>query len=687
MLEVQYQAQDGQLPFTLESAIYFRRVQQALDEGGVPGRDAAIEWPDGIEVAAMDTVGDEWVVARIASWLPGALSDNVRWVHLVWFCLGIPLMGIWIWRMSGSYVAGCVGAAFYAVSLSAVIRSTGQELSHENMALPFLLAHLAFSAWFLDQRPRASAFVHFGRDKSAGPTVGRPLADRRAEGRAFYVRWLSVVLSALCLGLALWCWDMIQFYLMMWVLLEWWRFLRMPPGGTRVRASAIPGRAEARPSRGAMMLFGLAVYILVFVCIGIINPYYRAHGFLLSPVMGLLYGLFSARILSRKWVTSRCLLISMALVFPVLCLMIGHSYMASYGHFGELLLAKLRFLNVKPQNPVLLTFNQRIMWVPALHSATIGLTFTLFPVFLILTFFAIPVLYSLNNRSYSKNNRLIVFYIVSLVSYCLFVRFHVFVVIFGSGMLGMFTAWGVRQRMWVKVLVMGVLLVGVSIEAHHTASVPERWGRSNTYYREQKELLEWLEKHVAPMPVLANFGISASIVTYSGCPVILHPKFESPEIRRKVHAYGTTLFHGDEREFRDWMEAMGAEYYVYGRGEFASVGIDQQMRYMVDKLDPLETSPAYIYEFRPGQAMYARLVWENRKYRVFKIILKKDERMADECATVAQEAFEQGQLHKAEKKAIETLTFMPNHEKALEILQHVSSLREKGFSFSNDENP
>ena len=139
------------------------------------------------------------------------------------------------------------------------------------------------------------------------------------------------------------------------------------------------------------------------------------------------------------------------------------------------------------------------------------------------------------------------------------------------------------------------------------------------YAEETDALMEHLRRFVAPEPVLANFGISAAIATYGGCPVVLHPKFETPEIRRKVQEYGEALFLGDEDEFRGWMEAQGATVYVHSMGEFATIQPGLQMRYMVNALEPATNAAARLFEQRPEELQHFQAQFANRKYRVFRL--------------------------------------------------------------------
>ena len=131
VLQAQVDAVGGaELPFTLESALEYRMVRQVAEGDGIPEREPLIEHPDGVEVRATYTIGAEYIYGWGARLLPEEmpLAERVRWVALIWFCLGIPLMGLWVSGLCGSWGGGLIAAAFYAVSISAVLRSTGQEL-------------------------------------------------------------------------------------------------------------------------------------------------------------------------------------------------------------------------------------------------------------------------------------------------------------------------------------------------------------------------------------------------------------------------------------------------------------------------------------------------------------------------------------------------------------------------------
>jgi hypothetical protein len=56
-------------------------------------------------------------------------------------------------------------------------------------------------------------------------------------------------------------------------------------------------------------------------------------------------------------------------------------YVSHYSHFSELTRAKIKFHNVKPRDPDLLSYDARMMWTPAMHSADWKILTTFFPSF------------------------------------------------------------------------------------------------------------------------------------------------------------------------------------------------------------------------------------------------------------------------------------------------------------------
>ena len=649
---------DGSIPFTLESALAFRRIQLVYRDGELPRVDRGVEYPEGVVSQELDTMGAERVYARVAKATPGLmpLAEQIRWMHVLWFCLAIPGVYFWVKWMGGGAWGGAAAAALYAVSISAVARSTGQELSHENHALPFLVWHLAAEAW---RQGRAVSWK-----------------QRLAAGGA----------GAVLLALVLAAWDLVQFYL---VLLFVWHGVR-----------ALRGRF----SREELWTWAVPL-MAVLAAAGWRNPYLRAHGFLASLVMMLGWGmLLAATPLAQRgrWATRLVLW-----AVPVLAgiFLLGR-LVPAYGHFGSLLWAKLRFLNVRPTDPSLLTFEQRMLWVPALNSTSWELLWRWFPALLVLTAVAGCGVVKRNRRDESVATAVfpLLFYLIaSFGTFILFFRFHVWVALFACGVAGWWAgqlpaierAWRRRGAAALVLLVLALEgaqpLMGPLERQWNTeaARVPEArkwngplfWGRPNVYADETEALMTFLRMQVAPEPVLANFGISGSIAAYGGCPVVLHPKFETRQIRERVEAYGEALFKGTEPEFQSWMEAHGATVYVHSMGEFSEMQPGYQMRFMVNAMNPAEDAPARLFEQAPEKLECFTKVFENRKYRVYR--LKQSPlaaRLAQTRADEGREALEQGRLQWAMYYAGHALAMDAECGEAQEVLRIAMNLKDAGFA-------
>jgi hypothetical protein len=285
---------------------------------------------------------------------------------------------------------------------------------------------------------------------------------------------------------------------------------------------------------------------------------------------------------------------------------------------------------------------------------------------------------------------LVFFSFISLMAFILFVRMHVFAAVGFAASIGLLGAWGMRQKkVWLRVLVAFLLLAGAAAEgANVLRGDPARWGGSQPYLKQRLELVEWLKANapgqpavirhgrtkLAGWPVLANFGISAFVLAYADCPIILHPKFEFPDIRKRTQEYGEMLFKADEGRFRLWADRQGAAFYIYSLGEFADVRPEAQMRYFVDALNPPPEAPARLFEFSPLTSRWFVLLFQNLKYRVFRIITPADERTAGTKAEKAQLMIAKGLLSQAKLEAEHALLYDPGNKNAQEAILRIDEL-------------
>ncbi len=622
------------LPFTLESALRYRAIRRILSGEGLPAVDRELEAPAGVRTFAYDTTGSEYVLATLCRLLPGelTLTDRIRWVGAGWFCLTAPLVTLWIRRATGSWTGGAAAGLLYAVGAASVARSTGQEISHENFALPWLVAHLALTTC---PPPRAA------------------------------VRPGTAAASAACLSVALATWDLTQYWVMLAGvarLAQWWR-------------SPWPWRdPRARP----------AIVLLIGVTVAwAISPYLRDHGLPWSPATLPLWALLAGMTAAAAGVRPTLCRVAALAAATVVGTAAPLVWSGRYGHFASLLWAKLRFLNRKPADPSLLTFDQRILWTPALHSADGGILRLLFPFALPLTSGVVVVMWlsgRLKRLPFPGFGVQLFFHVLSVLMFILLVRFHVYAALTTAAVLGGCVAWAGRWRPLPRVAVVLSAALLVAAEAGATLGRAEVLGATPDFHDQLEEMAEWMRRNTPPGDVvLANFQTSPFVLAYGRRPIVLHPKFESRRMRARVEAFARLLFRGTERELRDWAEQFGARWYVYSMGEFSGRRPEYSLRYMADALDPPDEAPARCFEFAPHRLARFQCVWQNAKYRVFRIVPSAVEAEADEWARRARMAVESGELGPAEDFAAEAWRRMPGHAQARAVLDQVARLRAAGF--------
>lgn len=649
--------QGKEAPFLMESALQFRMTRMVAETGTLPRIDEKVQVPEGVNMRETYSVGAEWIYVGLVKFLPRdwSLAERVRWISTALFCLAIPFATIWVWRTYQSIFSGLVAGLFLAVSPAFSVRSSGLELSRENLAIPLFTLFL-----MAEQLCRSSS--------------GR-------KGKRIWA-----LIGAVSLAFAQCTWDLTQYMTGLWVV--WGLYKR------------VQDRQE--PTEERFLLTAVSVTQIIAVWW---NPYLRAHASFYSPVMALLL----ARTL-MAWlpgIKHRGLLFLIPVLFWAVWWGLGRFFVENYSHFGELVFAKIRFLNQKPADPALLTYEQRIMWTPALNSSTWLLTKLYFPILLPLFGIAVLLLIRGMKGGRCKFQPEFFYAVFTLVVYVFFFRFHVFLVLFLAACVGsLFASYSTRIGFWSKWAFPSLaLLLFIGSEFYfllffepkpardlpaeqqqiqqllqamgraNAAEMPKgnRWGRPGASYGDVESLVKALADLPESGPVLANFGISASILAETELPIVLHPKFETPGIRERVRAFYQHLFLGSEKELRDWAVYYGAIYYVHSNGNFSDLDPTNSPRYMVDALEPPADAAVYVLENNPADAVWFRPVYSNRRYRVYRIVTPEDEEIAETWTRMGIMAFESGDMETARKRAMQALSHHWKYPPAKQLLQRVLS--------------
>ena len=644
----------GWTPFTLESALLFHYAEKYAVDGKLEQVDYRGQYPEGVQVYKKFSLGKGIVAAKLWKLWPGDVSfvDFVRTFDAVVFSTGAIALFLLVLELTGLPLGAFCAAILYAVALPAVQRSTGLEFSRENFSLPFLFFHVYLYSRALNKDSLFSAFM-----------------------------------AALPVALAVATWDMSQLYLVLVVIYAAIRIVVLP--------------------RELKLIGYLVPSIAACAVMGAASPYLRDHHFLSSYAMVTGYGLALFYILCASNVFRsdkvRRITLFIFIIAAVVAVPQISGYSGTYSHFRELLSAKFRFFNVKPIDPSLLSFDARVMWTPALHSATSKYLGIAYPINVFIPFFIFglaPLIQWLSNNLRLKKKKVpegvhLLFWMAGLffVLYLLFVRMQVFLIFFLCALIGLSFMY-MRIFRWrrsvraVWVLLLALLFcsqgLGYSDKARVVANMT-----TGEDYRQLGAVVEWIKENTGPdSVVLADFGLSPVIYHYTGRKVVLQPKFESRDMRAKYREYVEALFNGTERAFYDFCLKYDVDYFVFDNGTFAgkgSPGWIYTLRYISGKTGPMKDTRIYELSRNRGKLNY--FFWfedfsSSSQYSIFRVatpanIVKAREhlRRGDEYLRKYLKTGDEPALTLAEKELVQATHYYPGLKEAYMKLVTVFTAR------------
>jgi hypothetical protein len=306
----------------------------------------------------------------------------------------------------------------------------------------------------------------------------------------------------------------------------------------------------------------------------------------------------------------------------------------AYGHAYALLWAKLRWLGVRPVDPALLAPDARMFWMGPYDTTTLRRAFIEYGP--LLPFAAAAFAWAVVRRAQRRTPPSPVSSFIPLVMtaatgvlYWLIVRLTIFAAPW-------LVAWAaaplaLARRRAAKVAA-AVVLTGLFGYQIYWLSALER----PTPVRRLVELLPasreplwdygagdndvflWLGEHTKPgAAVLAQFGVSASILYWSHRPVALHPMFEVPEIRPKILA-ASGAYCGSEAALYELCRRWRISYVVFNAPAFLIYEPPGE-RYFAAAPAPPADAAGMKMQFRPETLRYFRLVRETYAFRVFEV--------------------------------------------------------------------
>ncbi|MDD5657003.1 MAG: hypothetical protein PHF00_07085 [Elusimicrobia bacterium] len=565
-----YQAEDESGYFRSESAAQYRYARMAAAGRALPDPDTLAQYPEGIRTGRELTTAMERAAGASRRLLGRLGGSDFRRFVLVWSAavssLCVFALGALAWLLCGSAPLALAAAAAFAWSWAGISNGIG-TCGLESFALPMLAGGLAFLAAAL-RGPRS---------------------------------WPHALAAGLLTAAALASWHFARFHLAaLWLALGYagWR----------------------RSERRRELRDAAALLLACCAAAGLLSPVLRHNAFIFSPIMNLGLGVTAA----LTWPGRLRLVIPATIACVALSLRLSGET-GSFGHVYALLWDKLRFGLARPADPSLLSAESRLLWTGPFASPQPG--FLLY-CFLPLGLLILPrlVLRREKDENASAAGALVDgLFVLYLAGTAMVTRL--------TPMLAwLLCAAGVRlPRRWITAWTAAAFLFLAGLEAakcwspaspfNPVLALSALWKTQapTSSFAHEKALLSWLRTNAGPdRPVLAGYGLSASLLTYAGTPTILQPKFEAPGIRAKVLEYLAALY-SNEDAFYAFCRRYRAAWFVYSTEHILDESPDGP-RYASGSPDLTPETPAVLFHFAPERLQGFKLAYENPGFRVFTVL-------------------------------------------------------------------
>lgn len=668
------------MPFTLESAMMYAYTQDIANGKGVPAVDKSLLGLEDLAPYQQMNMALEWFLGwgyRIKSVVfkdPKPTADELRfqdnpylaqwastqlrfWVSLTTGFIFLLLVTL---RCPRRYAL--FGAMLHAVAIAAIARSTGQDIIRGEFCIPIIVGAILLM------------HSHYVSPK----------------------KWkLALLFLALFIGFI--AWDLCQMIFSSLAIFEIIRF--------------VLGGITTERRRNVWIMIAMAVALNAFVV-----PFNVTYQLIMSPLLliilpTLMLIMFAGR--TKHFVTQSawkriCARLLIAVVFP-LCLYAlwitcvrTPEYVTNYSHFSETMAAKVKFGNVKPMDPNLLTYDARMLWTPAMHSATWEISanyfptlgafvparlFPLAPVRFVIgsipitlgLFYLMILLVPMFSRIKSSFERGLprslmpfMFTIGFTVGFIYIVRYHEFIMLFLCISLPLLLqdySRAFRNRKGDRPLVRGInesvrgLIVAACVFIMIVELSASIFGRriysEDVQLRETAQLIEWFRRcdGMKGKGVITDFTIGPMLKAYCSSSIAMQPQFGIERIRRPTEVFLNVLYHGSEEDLAKFCNKYNAEYFVYNRGYAGPMG-PYSTRYIAAAKHIQPESPvnrmnldvknlAWFYLIDPP----SDLSQLSTVYSVFRVVKPKDKMDAMKLWVRGERAFGEGDITMAQRCA------------------------------------
>ena len=491
-----------------DTGLLYYITTRIIDAGGLPPSDfrsdPRVEYPETSDLPAMETVGQEFLVAWAHLLTGGRLPLYVLATIVMGVFASLAAIGVYGLALE---LTGQVRWAVCAVVLFAIVpanyRTIGFVLIREDGSLPFFALHL----WLLARAARIRTGV-------------------------------SIAMAAVALVLALSTWHAMRFFVTLEALCIVVWFLRSGQNPLAAR------RAWILPA----ILAAAALWV----------PVLRAKWFVLSFCMQAVAAMGLAAWVDRRVALGPHARRGVGLAALLACVAIasglarGLGAPDDYGHVIDFAWSKLRFLGALPDDPNLLSFGTRLLWQGPFETASFWGTLGT----LVVPGVLLPVALAraapdwLRGRGDGRVQVLLAFCAASIVAVCLVQRMVVL-----GGLLAPIAVCLVLRELRPGFPTAWVVGLGLVQTASFATYMHGYEARLERWYQPQQQLElaraeHWIGEHLPPdAAIVADFVNGTGILVHSGNPIVLQPKYETLRSRDRIEAFLGTLYHQPLAEF------------------------------------------------------------------------------------------------------------------------------------------
>ena len=667
------------MPYTIECAMMYSYTQDIAAGKSIPEKDPTVRGLEHIPPYGQMIMGLEHFLGygyKLKNYIlpenkpsPAALAyqDNPDLANF------LPIqLRLWISLTSGFIfllllALGCKrswalgGGLLHAFAIAAIARSTGQDIIRGNFAMPFISAFLLLYYSII-----------------------------RKERKWKYLLLLLSAFGALSF------WDFSLGLFSAFAIFELARYV-------------LTGSCRKEEKK---------IWIITFAGLtlsSILIPFNRTYSVPMSPLICVLmpsillthhFHFFPGK--GEKFFFKRALAVLLiAGSFLLFWRLVIHTdyYASHYSHFSELTKAKLQFNNVKPRNPALLSYDARIMWTPAMHSADRKIIATLFPAPILITgskgihqtiaaflhfpfsltlfylaLFIFPlfsILFITFKRKLPQRLFFYTFTILFTIAFIYIVRYHEFLIYFLALSLPMLlqdlAMLLARRREKIRSFaekflakLPGTLLVLLLLWEMTISLAGERVYSSDVHLKHTAELIKWLRReNVKGKCVITDFTVGPMLKCYASMHIAMQPQFGLEVIRKPTEEYLKALYHGTEKDLAEFCRKYKADFFLHNAGYLGKMHPYSE-RYIANAAVIRGDSPVNMMKYTPEKLRYFHKIDPPREfsgirpiYTIFKFIPPEDRIKAMQLAFQAEILYARGRKEEARRHISSAYTLDP----------------------------